>query len=313
MMHPRGGPQRSAQARRTGRRDDGGAREGEAVARPVDEESAQRPEPNPEPDEATAPSGPGGTQLKDSLAGVSKLFANTADGVWVSGERGEILFWNRAAETIMGYPAEQVVGRPCSEVFGGCDSKGNRICGWPCPIKTLVHGGDLVEHFDMATRTKTGQPVWIDVSCVAATSGDDHLPPTIVHLFRDVTAAHQIELLVRQQLAQTKLKLTTSEEVLTPIGELSQRELQVISLMREGASTAAIADQLFISKATARNHIQNIFSKLKVHTRLEAVAYVNQVARRESTIRTEAPLVQGTTKEAAKAADSRERKARDLG
>lgn len=306
MTHPGGGPQRSAQARRTGRHHDDGAREGQAIARAVGEELGQRPEAGP----AVSPNGPGGPPLKDSLAEVSRLFANTADGVWVSGEQGEILFWNRAAEEIMGYPADQVVGRFCREVFGGCDAKGNRVCGWPCPIKALMHGGDLVEHFDMATQTKTGQPVWIDVSCVAVPSGDDR-PPTIVHLFRDVTAAHQIELLVRQQLAQTRLKLTTSEEALPPIGELSQRELQVITLMRAGASTAAIADQLYISKATARNHIQNIFSKLKVHTRLEAVAYVNQIARRASTTRTEVGLVPGPTKEAAKAADSRERKARD--
>jgi PAS domain S-box-containing protein len=211
-----------------------------------------------------------------SLTEIARLFANTADGVWVSGPRGEILFWNQAAERLLGYAAAQVVGRLCRDVFEGCDGNGNRLCGWPCPIRTLLHGGDLVEHFDMNTRTKTGQPLWIDVSCVAVPTGDGR-PPTIVHLFRDVTAAHQIELLVRQQLAQTKLELASGGQLL-PVVELSRRELQVITLMRTGASTAAIADQLFISKATVRNHIQNIFAKLKVHSRLEAVAYVNRIA-----------------------------------
>jgi LuxR family transcriptional regulator of csgAB operon len=100
-----------------------------------------------------------------------------------------------------------------------------------------------------------------------------------VHLFRDVTATHQIEVLVRQQLAQMNLRLTTSEEALPPVGDLSQRELQVVTLMRAGASTAAIAEQLYISKATVRNHIQNIFSKLNVHTRLEAVAFVSRITQ----------------------------------
>ena len=59
--------------------------------------------------------------------------------------------------------------------------------------------------------------------------------------------------------------------------------------MRAGATTMAIAEQLFISRATVRNHIQNIFTKIQVHTRLEAVAYVNQIAQRGSTTaRTEA-------------------------
>lgn len=129
------------------------------------------------------------------------LFEHTADGAWVSGSEGRILFWNRAAEAILGYPAPQVVGQWCCEVFNGCDRNGNRLCSWPCPIKTLLHGGDLVQHFDMATRTRTGTPVWLDVSCITAPAGH-HQPPTVVHLFRDITMAHQIEVLVRQQLAQ---------------------------------------------------------------------------------------------------------------
>jgi DNA-binding CsgD family transcriptional regulator len=159
--------------------------------------------------------------------------------------------------------------------------------------------GDLIQHFEMATRTRTGKPLWIDVSCVALPC-DDNQPPTVVHLFRDVTAAHQLEVLVRQQLAQTQL--ATSEETVPTIGELTRRELQVVTLMRTGATTAAIAEQLFISKTTVRNHIQNIFSKLKVHSRLEAVAYVNEIARREPTTRAEAGPAHGATKEPPRAA-----------
>lgn len=306
MAYRRSGPQRLVHTRWRGRQHDGGSGEAGATARPLGKESGQQPEAG----EAAARKGPGETTSPDALGEVSRLFANTADGVWVSGAEGEILFWNHAAEAIMGYPAAQVVGQCCRNVFGGCDSNGNRVCGWPCPIKTLLHGGDLVEHFDMATQTKTGQPIWIDVSCVAVPTGHDG-PPTIVHLFRDVTAAHQIEELVRQQLAQTKLKLTTSQEALPPIKELSQRELQVITLMRAGATTAAIADQLYISKATVRNHIQNIFSKLKVHTRLEAVACVNRIARQEPSAHVEGGWAPESSKEAVKTAvDGRDRQAR---
>ncbi|TAL39489.1 MAG: response regulator transcription factor, partial [Methylovulum sp.] len=61
-------------------------------------------------------------------------------------------------------------------------------------------------------------------------------------------------------------------------------------------------EQLFISKTTVRNHIQNIFSKLKVHSRLEAVAYVNEIARRGSATRTETGPAPRATKEPPKAA-----------
>lgn len=44
--------------------------------------------------------------------------------------------------------------------------------------------------------------------------------------------------------------------------DLSIRELQVVKLFASGFEEAGIAEQLFISKATAHNHITNIYSKL---------------------------------------------------
>jgi PAS domain S-box-containing protein len=210
-------------------------------------------------------------------AELAALFTNTADGVWVSDSRGRIAFWNRAAETILGYPAQQVVGKACADIFGGCDSAGNRVCGWPCPVKMRAQSGEPVQHFHMATRSSRGEPLWIDVSCVSILSEGDEAP-TIVHLFRDVTAAHQIELLVRRQLAQGAV--AASEESVDLDGELTRRELQVVEMLRTGSTTEEIADKLAIRRTTVRNHVQNILSKLNVHTRLEAVAYVNQLAQR---------------------------------
>jgi PAS domain S-box-containing protein len=207
------------------------------------------------------------------------LFENTADGVWISDPEGQIVFWNRAAEALLGYSAEQARGRLCRDLFAGCDSKGNRICGSPCPIRKLMKEGELVRHFDMATQTRTGQSVWLDVSCVAVPCSGDGAP-AIVHIFRDVTAAHQIELLVRQQLTQTRL--CAASQTPARVADLTPRELQIITLIRTGTATTAIAEQLCISKATVRNHVQNILAKLNVHTRLEAVAYVNRATRRES-------------------------------
>ncbi|MDD5559098.1 LuxR C-terminal-related transcriptional regulator [Candidatus Methylomirabilis sp.] len=295
MARPGSGSKRLVRARRISQRQDGGVRAGEVVARSADEENEHRPV----IDEKGSRSEPGNMQPVEPREAAFKLFAETADGVFVSAPSGEILFCNQAAETILEASAQQVVGQECREFFNGRDSNGNQLCQWPCPLKMSLSRGDLIQHFEMATRTRTGKPLWIDVSCVALPC-DDNQPPTVVHLFRDVTAAHQLEVLVRQQLAQTQL--ATSEEAVPTIGELTRRELQVVTLMRTGATTAAIAEQLFISKTTVRNHIQNIFSKLKVHSRLEAVAYVNEIARREPTTRADAGSAHGATKEPPRAA-----------
>ncbi len=53
---------------------------------------------------------------------------------------------------------------------------------------------------------------------------------------------------------------------------LSKREKEILSLMAEGMSLQTIAQKLFISYKTVRNHLQNMYDKLHVHSQSEAVA-----------------------------------------
>jgi DNA-binding NarL/FixJ family response regulator len=57
-----------------------------------------------------------------------------------------------------------------------------------------------------------------------------------------------------------------------PATALTDREQQVLELLVEGHSSQAIADRLFLSMNTVRNHVQNVLVKLGAHSRLEAVA-----------------------------------------
>jgi DNA-binding CsgD family transcriptional regulator len=57
---------------------------------------------------------------------------------------------------------------------------------------------------------------------------------------------------------------------------LTQRELDVLRLLVAGRSNQAIADELFISRDTARTHVANIFRKLDVSTRAEAVDHAHR-------------------------------------
>jgi DNA-binding NarL/FixJ family response regulator len=53
--------------------------------------------------------------------------------------------------------------------------------------------------------------------------------------------------------------------------ELSDREREVLELVARGLSNQAIVDRLGISPKTVRNHVSNIFSKLRVQDRAEAI------------------------------------------
>ncbi|MSQ33308.1 MAG: LuxR family transcriptional regulator [Dehalococcoidia bacterium] len=59
-------------------------------------------------------------------------------------------------------------------------------------------------------------------------------------------------------------------------GPLSRREAEVLPQLCEGAPPQQIAARLFISVATARNHVKSILRKLGVHTSLEAVAWASR-------------------------------------
>ena len=52
---------------------------------------------------------------------------------------------------------------------------------------------------------------------------------------------------------------------------LTRRELEVLQLMAEGLSNEQMAERLYLSPYTIKNHIHNILEKLQVHNRLEAI------------------------------------------
>ncbi|MDR5866555.1 LuxR C-terminal-related transcriptional regulator [Halomonas koreensis] len=61
-----------------------------------------------------------------------------------------------------------------------------------------------------------------------------------------------------------------------PACGLTQRELEIIGLLGSGASNMEIADRLFVSEHTVKSHLYNIFKKIDVHNRMQAVNWARQ-------------------------------------
>lgn len=61
-----------------------------------------------------------------------------------------------------------------------------------------------------------------------------------------------------------------------PAGGLTHRELEIIGQLGSGASNTEIADRLFISEHTVKSHLYNIFRKLDVHSRTQAMSWARQ-------------------------------------
>lgn len=69
---------------------------------------------------------------------------------------------------------------------------------------------------------------------------------------------------------------TTATQPRSTIDALTPRELHVLHLLVDGSTTREIVRQLGVSQSTVRTHIQNIFAKLGVHSRLQAAALLAQ-------------------------------------
>jgi len=59
---------------------------------------------------------------------------------------------------------------------------------------------------------------------------------------------------------------------------LSRREAEILLLMHEGLSNQQMADKLFISENTIKKHVSNIFQKLQVERRTEAVKRARELS-----------------------------------
>jgi PAS domain S-box-containing protein len=203
---------------------------------------------------------------------------NSADGALAINPQQQIVLWNEAAEVLMGFTAEEVLGRRCYEVMGGRDESGCLVCHQNCAGLMMALRQELVPTRDLLVRPKAGGEKWMSVSTVLTPMSRTN-SYVLAHLFRASGRQKEMEQFVKQVLSNgEKLFLSPATDAPTTpplthpwLEPLTGREREVLRLLVSGASTKAIAGQLSISPFTARNHIRKILAKLQVHSRLEAV------------------------------------------
>lgn len=104
---------------------------------------------------------------------------------------------------------------------------------------------------------------WTSVRVVVVDDRSDHA----------VTGAEVVSALEStQQLPNddTGQRLVTERQALR---RLSRRELRVLRLLASGASLPAIAETMSITENTARTHVRNVYTKLGLHARVEAMSF----------------------------------------
>jgi len=203
-----------------------------------------------------------------SLVDLLDILGRTSDAMVAIDAQMCIIAWNDAATELLGYSSQEALGKPCHEILQWRNRCGDAICDGSCPSATVRRPDEIIETCEVLGRSATNRTLWLSASTI--------VPPTelqsqcrLVHLIREVALPPELERVIVDRLQGWSPDVVQADprlEALTP------REREVLELLAEGLSGTGIAERLFLSPATVRNHIQHILAKLDVHSRVEAVA-----------------------------------------
>ena len=88
-----------------------------------------------------------------------------------------------------------------------------------------------------------------------------------------------VDLLLLQEVLRPHLE---NDDPLWMLKFLTEREWEVMRCIMDGLSTEQMAEQLCVQRSTARTHVQNLLTKLGVHSRLQAAALMTAHASSET-------------------------------
>jgi len=83
------------------------------------------------------------------MPGTWEWIGNTADGVMAADGGRKIILWNSAAERLLGFRAQEALGRRCYEILERKDSSGRPTCQEGCQGRALARRSELGSTHDL--------------------------------------------------------------------------------------------------------------------------------------------------------------------
>jgi diguanylate cyclase (GGDEF)-like protein/PAS domain S-box-containing protein len=126
-----------------------------------------------------------------------RILENMHEGLYLVDRDRNITFWNKAAEEISGFSADEIIGRSCGDnILTHVDEKGNSLCLGLCPLaRSMEDGGPREAEVFLHHKNGHRVPVSVRVNPILDESG------TIiggVELFTDISSREATELRIRE-------------------------------------------------------------------------------------------------------------------
>ena len=170
----------------------------------------------------------------------------------------------------------QVEGVRLYELLRARDVFGNRLPRRPFAVLETLSDGEGLRAFEMdiAARGRAGQRVSVSPVVVLG-DGDVY---DLVYYLRSVHRRRRADLVIDRLLATTEPGTRGGlpewwHQPATPDEDLTPRQREVLRRLSHGESTAEIACTLGVSVHTVRSHVRDLYERIDVHNRAEAVAW----------------------------------------
>ncbi|MFC1838174.1 diguanylate cyclase [Thermodesulfobacteriota bacterium] len=126
-----------------------------------------------------------------------RIVEDLYDGLYFVNKDRVITFWNKAAEKITGFSAEEVIGKSCADdILTHIDGEGNKLCTGKCPVAETVTDGKPREA-QVYLHHKEGHRVPVSVRINALRDGSGNIIGGI-ELFTDISNQTANELRVKE-------------------------------------------------------------------------------------------------------------------
>ena len=145
-------------------------------------------------------------------------------------------------------------------------------------VETTRHLGEAAPLARVLVLTISAEDADVTSAVTSGASGYLLKDSSVQDLVAGIRAAAAGEALISPYIAAKLLQQIRARPVSVVAAEriraeLSDREIEVLKLIASGEDNAEIADKLFISPKTVKNHISNILVKLHIENRIQAAVY----------------------------------------